>query len=116
VAGGPGTTASMAALGTGPRGRVALVHLEVQPGGLYYPVLATSADGGTTFGAPQRLVDVASVGNARARTPFDPYNIGHYLGVAVGPDGVAHAVWPDVRPRAESPADVALWVRGVRLP
>lgn len=115
VTGLPGSTATMPALAAGPRGTFALAYLELDAGGFYRPVLASSSDGGTTFTAPVSLVDVPSVGNARPRTAFDPYNIGHYMGVAVGGDGIAHVAWPDLRPRGDAPADVDVWVRGVPL-
>lgn len=117
VTGLPGSNASMPAVAFGRGGRAALTWLEVDAAGLYRPVLASSNDFGATWSAPLALASVPSVGNVHPFSPLDPYGIGHYLGLAVGADGVAHATWPDLR--AGNPAaasDVDVWTRNVRLP
>jgi len=116
VSGLPGSTGSMAALAAGPRGRVALAWLEVDAGGAYRPVLSPSTDGGRTWLAPVPLSDLPSVGNLHPLSPFDPYGIGHYLGVAIGSDGMAHVAWPDLRPRGTDSQDVDVWTRDLAMP
>ena len=116
VSGLPGTTATLPALGQGA-GRFALTFLEVGPAGLYRPLLASSADGGRSWTTPASLVDVPSVGDLKPYGATDNYRIGHYMGVAVGSDRVAHAAWPDLRPRAGTgAADVDVRVKAMPLP
>jgi hypothetical protein len=116
VSGLPGANGDMPALAVGPRGRAALAWLEVDAGGLYRPMLSASTDGGRTWGAATSLATVPSVGNTHPQSPFDGYGKGHYLGVGVGSDGVAHVVWPDLRPDGTGTQDVDLWTRDVALP
>lgn len=96
-------------------GRVALLYLDSAPGGLYQPTVVSSANRGDTWSAPTALAGLPSVGNQHPYQPFDPYTIGHYQGLAVGADRVAHAAWPDLRPD-DRPHDVDIWVRGLPLP
>lgn len=114
VTGLPRSTASMPAVAFGRGGRAALTWLEVDPGGLYRPVLAASDDSGATWSAPIALADVPSVGNLHPFSPLDPYGIGHYLGLAVGSDNVAHATWPDLRPDGAA-RDVDVRTRNISL-
>jgi hypothetical protein len=58
---------------------------------------------------------VPSIGDLRPRTPIDPYNSGHYIGLAIGSDGVAQAAWPDLRPGTVPPDEPDIWLRGLRL-
>lgn len=116
VEGLPGSTASMVALASGPRDRAALAFLEIDAGGFYRPVLSATIDGGRTWSQPVSLATVPSVGNVRPESPFDGYGIGHYLGVGVGRDGIAHVAWPDLRPDGMQSQDVDIWVRSVQLP
>jgi hypothetical protein len=116
VVGLPGSNATMPAVASGRGGRAALTWLEIDPGGLYRPVLAASEDSGVTWSAPIVLASVPSAGNLHPFSPLDPYGIGHYIGLAVGSDGIAHATWPDLRPDARAPGDVDVWTRSVRVP
>ena len=96
-------------------GRVALSYLSVQPGGVYLPTLTSSSDGGRTWAAPSALASAPSVGNSHPQNGIDTYGFGSYQGVAVGPDGVAHAAWPDLRPRGADSQDVDVWTRDVTV-
>lgn len=108
---GPADVQAMPVLSWGRT--LAVQYLLGRPGGVYDAVLRSSDDGGRTWSAARTLTSLPSEGNLR---PFhvDTWSIGHYLGLAVGPDGVAHAAWPDVRPQAP-PSQVNVWVRSVRL-
>lgn len=114
VSGLPGTSASMPAVAAGG-GRFALAWLQIVPSGAFSAVLASSRDG-LTWSAPTTLSTVPSLGDTHPQQPFDGYGFGHYLGVAVGRDRVAHVAWPDLRPRAGDPSDTDVWVRSARLP
>jgi hypothetical protein len=87
----------------------------VQPGGAYLPKLTASADGGRTWSEALSLASVPSNGNAKPQNGVDMHGFGSYQGAAVGPDGVAHVAWPDLRPRTENGTDVDVWTRDVRL-
>jgi hypothetical protein len=115
VSGAPGSEATLPAL-SAAGGRVALSYLSVEPGGVYLPTLRTSADGGRSWGAALALASTASVGNSHPQNGIDSYGFGQYQGVAIGPDRVAHAAWPDLRPRGADSQDVDIWTRDVRLP
>lgn len=110
LAGAPGTEVSLPALGAAG-GRVALSYLTVQPGGVYLPTLVSSRDGGRSWSAPTDLATVPSIGNSHPQNGIDTYGFGAYQGVAIGPDGIAHAAWPDLRPRGSDSADVDVWTR-----
>jgi hypothetical protein len=113
IKGPSGTEVSLPAL-TAASGRVALSYLTVQPGGIYMPTLVSSHDGGRTWAAPQDLATVPSVGNTHPQNGIDTYGFGQYQGVAVGTDGIAHAAWPDLRPRGADSQDVDIWTRDLR--
>jgi hypothetical protein len=114
VSGGPGTEVSLPALSSAG-GRVALSYLTVQPGGTYMPTLRSSADGGRSWSAPVDLASLPSVGNTHPQSGIDAYGFGAYQGIAVSPDGIAHAAWPDLRPRGADSSDVDVWTRDLRL-
>ena len=115
ISGLPGSSASMPAVAPGPRGRFALAWLEIDPGGTFTAQLAASPDG-SAWSAPVALATLPSLGNAHPMTPFDRYGFGHYLGVAVGSDSVAHVAWPDLRPKAGDVTDTDIWTRQAQLP
>ncbi len=97
-------------------GRVALSFLDGLPGGIYQPSLVSSRDGGRSWGAPVVVASVPSVGQSRPYlAALDPFGIGHYQGLAIGSDGLAHLAWPDLRPGGD-PEIVTTWVRAVSLP
>ncbi|MDX6198626.1 MAG: hypothetical protein QOJ79_1777 [Actinomycetota bacterium] len=110
LAGAPGTEVSLPALAAAG-GRIALSYLTVQPGGTYLPTLVSSRDGGRTWSAPTDLATSPSVGNTHPQNGIDTYGFGAYQGVAVGPDGIVHAAWPDLRPRGADSQDVDIWTR-----
>jgi hypothetical protein len=114
VSTGPGTEATLPAL-SAAAGRVALSWLDVSPGGNYVPTLTASLDGGRTWQSPVQLASTPSVGNTHPQNGYDSYGFGQYQGLAVGPDRVAHAAWPDLRPRGANSHDVDVWTRDVRL-
>jgi hypothetical protein len=114
VSGAPGTEATLPALSAGAD-RIALSFLSVDPGGVYAPMLTSSADGGRSWARPIGLASTPSVGNSHPQNGIDTYGFGQYQGLAVGPDGVAHAAWPDLRPRGADSADVDVWTRDVSL-
>jgi hypothetical protein len=114
IVGAPGTEVSLPAL-SAAGGRIALSYLTVDPGGAYMPTLVSSRDGGRTWSAPTDLATVPSVGNTHPQNGIDTYGFGQYQGVAVGPDGIAHAAWPDLRPRGADSQDVDIWTRDVSL-
>lgn len=111
VAADPGYALSHPQLAAGA-GAVAVSYLASAPGGTYLPTLRSSRDGGRTWSAPVALASVPSVGAQRPYSPLDAYTVGHYQGLAVGRDGLAHAAWPDLRPR-DRVSDVETWVRAV---
>jgi hypothetical protein len=113
VAGAPGTEVSLPAL-SAAGGRIALSYLTVDPGGVYMPTLTASRDGGRTWSAPLDLASQPSAGNTHPQNGIDTYGFGAYQGVAIGPDGVVHAAWPDLRPRGADSQDVDIWTRDVR--
>ena len=94
-----------------PSGRLAAVFLGQLPGGLYDAYLAWSRDDGRTWSVPTKLTSLPSVGNLRSFA--DQWSLGHYLGLAVGRDEVAHPVWPDIRPGEASMVNI--WTRPVPL-
>jgi hypothetical protein len=114
VVGTAGTEATLPAL-SAAGGRVALSYLSVDPGGAYMPTLRTSADSGRSWSTPVDLASMPSVGNTHPQNGFDTYGFGQYQGIAIGPDGVAHAAWPDLRPRGADSQDVDIWTRDVRM-
>lgn len=96
-------------------GRVALSVLDSSAAGLYTPTLLWSHDGGATWSTPYAMAP-SSQGNVHPwASILDPYGIGHYQGLDVGPDGVAHAAWPDLRPGSTDPEIVHTYCRGVAL-
>lgn len=111
VAADPGYALSHPQLAAGA-GAVAVSYLASAPGGTYVPTLRWSRDGGRTWSAPVALASVPSVGAQRPYSRVDAYTVGHYQGLAVGRDGLAHAAWPDLRPR-DRVSDVETWVRAV---
>jgi hypothetical protein len=114
VRGLPGSAASMpsvAAVG----GRAALAWLEVEPGGSYRAVLAGSTDDGRTWSEPLALSEVPVPLTARSVPVVDAYGLGHYLGVALGSDGVAHVAWPQLLSRPDAAADPDVFVRSARV-
>lgn len=94
-----------------PSGKLAAVYLGQLPGGLYDAYLAWSADDGRSWSEPVKLTSVPSVGNLRSFA--DQWSLGHYLGLAIGRDEVAHPVWPDIRPTEASMVNI--WTRPVPL-
>ena len=80
-------------------------------GGLYDAYLTWSSDDGRSWSEPMKLSSVPSNGNVRSFA--DAWSIGHYLGLAVGRDEVAHPVWPDIRPGEASMVNI--WTRPVPL-
>jgi hypothetical protein len=110
----PGTEATLPALGAAA-GRTSLSWLSVEPGGVYRPLLSSSSDGGRSWSAPLELATTPSVGNSHPQNGYDTYGFGAYQGLAVGRDRVAHAAWPDLRPRGASTQDVDIWTRDVVL-
>jgi hypothetical protein len=114
LTGASGTEVSLPAL-TSASGRVALTYLTVQPGGAYMPTLVSSPDGGRSGSAPTDLASLPSVGNSHPQNGIDSYGFGAYQGVAIGPDRIAHAAWPDLRPRGADTQDVDIWTRDVSL-
>lgn len=114
VADAPGTEATMPVL-SAAAGRTALSWLSVEPGGVYNPLLVSSSDGGRSWTAPLSLATTPSVGNSHPQNGYDTYGFGQYQGLAIGPDRVAHAAWPDLRPRGANTQDVDVWTRDVQL-
>jgi hypothetical protein len=115
LAGSPGTEVSLPALAAAS-GRIALTYLNVEPGGAYMPTLVSSRDGGRSWSAPTDLATLPSFGNSHPQNGIDTYGFGAYQGVAIGPDGIAHAAWPDLRPRGADSQDVDIWTRDVSMP
>ena len=96
-------------------GRFALSYLAALPGSVYRPRLVYSRDDGRTWSDPTELATQPSLGNAKPQVLFlDPFSIGHYQGLAIGPDGVAHAAWPDLR-ISQTPQSTRTFVRGAKL-
>ena len=94
-------------------GKLALSVLDSAPGGFYTPTLLWSHDGGATWSAPVKLGPL-SQGNVRPwASVVDPFGLGHYQGLDIGSDGVAHAAWPDTRPGSTDPEIVRTYTRGV---
>lgn len=87
-------------LAVGPTGRLSLLYLAQLPGGLLVASHTVSPDKGTTWAPVQRLTSVPT----RIVSPFGLGFIGDYLGNAVGPDGLGHPVWTDVRQPSAAPA------------
>ncbi|HEX8004541.1 MAG TPA: sialidase family protein [Mycobacteriales bacterium] len=110
----PGWTYTHPQLAAGA-GAVAVSYLASGPAGTYTPTLRASSDGGRSWTAGVALASQPSLGAQRPYSRLDPYTVGHYQGLAIGRDGLAHAAWPDLRPRAEA-GDVDTWVRAVPLP
>ena len=94
-----------------PSGKLAAVYLGQLPGGLYDAYLAWSSDDGRTWSTPTKLTTVPSVGNLRSFA--DTWSLGHYLGLAIGRDDVAHPVWPDIRVGEASMVNI--WTRPIPL-
>jgi hypothetical protein len=111
AAGGEATLPTLSAAG----GRTALSYLAVQPGGVYLPTVVSSRDGGRSWSAPTDLATMPSAGNSHPQNGIDTYGFGAYQGVAIGPDGIAHAAWPDLRPRGADSQDVDIWTRDVAI-
>jgi len=115
VTGTPGGAPQLLQLAAGA-GRVALSYLDGLPGGVYEPSLVSSRDGGRTWGSSVGVASVPSVGQSRPyAASVDPFGIGHYQGLAIDADGLAHLAWPDLRPGGD-PEIVATWVRAIPLP
>jgi hypothetical protein len=110
----PGRSASMVSA-SAMGGQVALAWLDFQGAGIYWPVVAGSRDGGRSWSAPVPVASLPSVGSTRPVTPVDRYTIGHYMGVALGTDGVAHVAWPDMRPDGTGTQDPDVFVRPVAI-
>ena len=115
VTGLPGSEASMATVSVGGDHRAALAWLELEPAGVYRPVLAGSADAGRSWSAPVPVASVPSLAEGRPFSPLDRYSIGHYLGAVVGNDRVAHLGWPDIRPDPGRPNEPDVYVRSAAL-
>lgn len=96
-------------------GRAALAWLDFEAGGAYRPVLAGSRDGGQSWSAPVAVASLPSIGATRPASPVDRYTIGHYMGVALGPDGIAQVAWPDMRPDGTGTQDPDVFVRPVAI-
>ena len=96
-------------LACGPDGALYMAYLKEGPGGVYDAYLLTSRNHGRSWNEPLKLSSLPSFGN-RHPTPGPDgfYGIGHYTGLAVGGDNVAHPVWPDVRY-----PQVNVWTRAV---
>jgi hypothetical protein len=114
VRGLPGSAASMPSVATAG-GRAALAWLEVDPGGAYRAVLSGSTDDGRTWSEPLALSEVPVPVGARSVPVVDAYGLGHYLGVALGTDGVAHVAWPQLLSRPDALADPDVFVRSARV-
>jgi hypothetical protein len=115
LTGAAGTEVTLPALAASS-GRIALTYLTVQPGGTYMPTLVSSRNGGRNWSAPTDLATVPSVGNSHPQNGIDTYGFGGYQGLAVDPHGIAHAAWPDLRPRGADSQDVDIWTRDLSLP
>jgi len=107
----PGILQELPWLAYAPSGKLAAAYLGQAPGGVYDAYLAWSADDGRTWSEPAKLTSTPSLGNVRSFA--DAWSLGHYLGLAVGRDDVAHPVWPDIRPG--EPTMVNIWTRPVPL-
>jgi hypothetical protein len=114
VHGMPDSTASMPAVAAAG-GRAALAWLEIDPGGLYRAALAGSTDDGRSWSEPLMLSDVPVPFGGRSTPGVDNYGIGHYLGVALGTDGVAHVAWPQLFSRPSAADDPDVFVRSARI-
>jgi hypothetical protein len=113
VQGLPASTASMPAV-SARGGRAALAWLEIDAAGAYRALLAGSSDDGGSWSAPLALSDAPSSTAGRS-VPLDSYNIGHYMGVALGSDAVAHVVWPQLLSRPDAAADPDVFTRSASL-
>jgi len=107
-------------LAVGPTGRLSLLYLAQLPGGVLVASHTVSPDKGTTWAPVQRLTSVPT----RIANPLGLGFIGDYLGNAVGPDGLAHPVWTDVRQPSAAPGadpgetvfyDGTIYTRAVRV-
>lgn len=107
----PGIVQELPWLAYSPSGRLVALYLGQAPGGLYDAYLVSSRDEGRTWTEPVRVSSLPSVGNVRSFA--DTWSLGHYLGLAVGTDEIAHPVWPDIRSTEGSM--VNLWTRRVAL-
>jgi hypothetical protein len=114
VRGLPGSAASMPAVAAAG-GRAALAWLEVDAGGAYRALLAGSTDDGGTWTEPLALSEQPAPTSARSVPVVDRYGLGHYMGVALGTDAVAHVVWPQLLSRPDGVADPDVFVRSARL-
>jgi hypothetical protein len=109
-----GSAASMPAVAAAG-GRAALAWLELDAGGIYRAVLSGSTDDGRTWSDPLVLSEQPAPTTARSVPVVDRYGLGHYMGVALGADGVAHVVWPQLLSRPDGVADPDVFVRSARL-
>jgi hypothetical protein len=114
VRGLPDSAASMPSVAAAG-GRAALAWLEIDAGGLYRAVLAGSTDDGRSWSEPLALSDMPVPVAARSVPVVDAYGLGHYMGVALGTDGVAHVAWPQLLSRPDAIADPDVFVRSARV-
>jgi hypothetical protein len=114
VRGLPGSSASMASVAAAG-GRAALAWLEVDAGGLYRALLSGSTDDGRTWSEPLALSEAPVPIGARSVPVVDRYGLGHYMGVALATDGVAHVAWPQLLSRPDAVADPDVFVRSARV-
>jgi hypothetical protein len=97
-------------LATGPRGLLVLTYVEQLPGGLFSCLLSTTVDEARSWTAPTTVSTSRSFGtNAQFQGGYD----GDYIGLAVGPDRVAHPAWTDVRNPVPVVAGENVWTRRV---
>jgi hypothetical protein len=82
----------------GPDGRLYVHFIRDNPGGTFDSMLASSSDDGQSWSTPARMSNESS-----NRLGYDTGTLGENIGLAVGTDGVAHAVWTDVRNAPEQP-------------
>ena len=93
-----------------PGGTLSMLYLSELPGGLYDAYLVTSRDDGITWGDPIKLTSSPSFGAG----VWGGFSIGHYMGLDVGANRVAHPMWTDIR----TPYPVAnqnIWTRSVEI-
>lgn len=101
-------------LAVGPGGVVVLTYIEQLPGGVFSCLISSSSDGATTWTSPVTVSSERSFGsNGQFQGGYD----GDYIGLAIGPDRVAHPAWTDVRVPGPGPVvgGENVWTRRVRL-
>lgn len=114
----PGGQYQFPRLARGRGGEVLMAYLEQLPGGVFNCLLASSRTAAVSWSEPVVVSSEQSLGDephfvglGANRDVASSYD-GDYIGLAVGPDGVAHPAWTDLR--GTSAPEENVWTRRVR--